>query len=595
MFGDITMALDYMDDDELVYRAKTAAKDIVNAKYEVTQKVGDFLFLAHSEEEFYQRAQAVDQIIDSASTRRLASVSDSKAKLTKALYQEWELKHASCDECAQANFNLPEKVAFPIWPKERTTRRFGPNRTGKLWKKWPILQRNSNGEVGPRQFIFENKEQMPPAKALTIKNLIADDIISKSQGRMDDPEVKKKAKPGDVVWVDPQGRYGRDKVRKNPDDGTEPLAMLGRLHGISSLGNEGLLTTYHKCTGKTSRGFNGSQSDSFPQCTHVHHEGDGCGLTAESGATEDRTQPGCGQHHFVMSAITPQILVEKNSQPSGMESGGGASQPLKFTPAPYLDKEIPTDSSSVSAAERQRLLNESSSPELAEANFFDNPSDEQAGDVPPSRMFLLHPEHGQRFAKILDKYDAQTGGSGSHPSNLDTFKAGNSTYRVGDIVSLTGENGTKEKDLGIIAGTSSHKNDQHVRFARENGLAPATDGDPSAMSSTPGDVSLIIHRMNTPKSGRGRPSGFDPSSGIRKANETTQYYPPSMVNVVKRFEPQKTKTISALYDTLKRAQKAFSTKPKSSRPVGRPKTIKPSSEPLTLENLDLPDIFGDSE
>lgn len=606
------MALEFMDDDELVYQAKAAAKNIVSAKYEVTQKVGDFLFLAHSEEEFYQRAQVIDQVVDSTATRRLASVSDSKAKLVKALFQEWEIKHASCDECARANFNSLNKVAFPIFPTETTTRKAGPGRSAKLWDKWPSLHKKKDGTGLVRRFLFDEKDEkgnlkVNPERRDIAKVSIMDSIVGRSMGRLDNPEVFKQVRPGSAVWVDPYGLYGPDKKRKasrlkgrgeeitdeNRGESIDPshlTAMVGRVHGINALADNedhGIFTTHHNCTGNSFRGFNNNQSLSFPQCTHEHHEGDGCGLTSQV-AADGTTQPGCGKPHVVVSALTPQFFNERNEQ------DGSA----KVTPLPYLDDEKPRDTSTIDPAERQRQLNTSASPAHAEANYFMNPSDEQVGEVPMDRMFLLHPEDSARFADSLDQYHTSRGGKGRHPANLDTFRIGKNTHRVGDLVSLTrgafSRHQGVENDLGVVVGASGHQNGEHVRFGTNSGLGPNTDRDSSKEGANPGEPSLIVHRINSPISGKLNPTAVDPDTGAiapHPINETTQYYPSSLVNTVQKFEPNKTDSVSKLYGALKSVQRVFNAKPKSERPVGRPKTIKPTRDNLDVGEFDLNSLF----
>ncbi len=608
------MALDYMDDDELVYQAKAAAKNIVNAKYEVTQKVGDFLFLAHSEEEFYQRAQAIDSIINSTATRRLASVSDSKAKLTKALYQEWETKHASCDECARANFNYINKVAAPILPNETTTRQTGKSRTRKLWDKWPFIQKNKNGDGVIRRNLFEDKDEkgnlrINPANRDETKASIMDTFVGRSLGRLDDPEVYKQVVPGSVVWMDPHGLYGSDKKRietrspeeipppdANPKKNLPPIdpshmtAMIGRVHGIKSLGHEGVLTTKYHCTGDSFRGFNANQSgDTFPPCTHTHHEGDGCGLTSAV-AKDGTTQPGCGKPHVVVTAHTPQIFNERKADNTGS----------MLTPLPFIGGEKSVDKSSINPAEMQRRINEAKTPEQAESNYFTNESDEQSGEVPLDRMFLLHPRDSELFANVLDQAHKASGGEGRHPANTDIFTVGGKDYRTGDIVSLTEGDGSRNpgktaSDLGIVAGVTGHRNTEHLRFGKNYGYGPNTDNDSSRNASKPGEYSLVVHRVDAPKSGRLEPTVVDPETNQiapSKILETTQHFPSSLVNVVQPFDAKKTSNVSKLYKTLKNVQKVFSAKPQSPRSVGRPKTVKTPKPTLDIGNLDL-DSFGD--
>lgn len=99
----MTSMFDYDDSLNLAYNAKVAGKAMIAAKYEVLSKTGDFLFLAHSEKELALRCQMVERDIEQAAYGRLASVSDSKAKLVRAIYDEWSLRHASCEMCKTAD------------------------------------------------------------------------------------------------------------------------------------------------------------------------------------------------------------------------------------------------------------------------------------------------------------------------------------------------------------------------------------------------------------------------------------------------------------------------------------------------------------
>jgi len=98
----MTSMFDYDDSVNLVFDAKLAGKKLVTAKHELLTKTGDFLFLAHSERELAFRMQVIEEDIERTAHRRLASVSDSKAKLVRAVFDEWQLRHASCEFCKQA-------------------------------------------------------------------------------------------------------------------------------------------------------------------------------------------------------------------------------------------------------------------------------------------------------------------------------------------------------------------------------------------------------------------------------------------------------------------------------------------------------------
>jgi len=95
----VSSLFDYDDDYQVVFQTKTAGKALIAAKYDTLQATGDFLFLAHSDGEFAQRCEMIDETLTDISYRKLASVSDSKMKLVKALHTEWSLRHAKCEDC----------------------------------------------------------------------------------------------------------------------------------------------------------------------------------------------------------------------------------------------------------------------------------------------------------------------------------------------------------------------------------------------------------------------------------------------------------------------------------------------------------------
>ena len=594
------MSLEYYDDNELVYQAKQAAKDIVNAKYEVTKKVGDFLFLAHSDEEFYQRATAVDQILDSTSTRRLASVSDSKAKLVKALFQEWELKHASCEDCDPANFNLPERVASPVLPQDRKSR--------KLWDKWSIITRKKDGSGdAERRFPLEenNPKTGKPYDAFqrnTIKLGLLDNAIRGSIGRTDDPEVAKQINQNSVFWVDPYGLYGQDKQRiansfkgRNPEarpsesiDPSHILSMVATPFADPTSKSNGIMKTHHKCTGNTFVGFDAG-SNTFKQCSHEHHEGDGCGLTSEV-APEGSTQPGCGQQHIIAKVQTPSLISTRTEDGS-----------IRIGAIPHIEGERVKDLSKLTPSARQMQINRSRIKGESESENYTNPTEEQVGELPPSSLFLMHPDQAAVWRKAHDEYHVKTGGEGQHPANLSTFKIGDSTYRVGDIVSTRRRWGNAEprveNNLGVVLGASSHRNGEHVRLGRSEGLGPNAGTDSSMTNATPGEYSVVVHRLDSPTTGsREHPlTAVDPDTNQvvpHSVNETTQYYPGSDINIVEPFDTKKPSKIGNLYSRLKQLQSTFKSKPEPTR-TEKPKTVKPTRDNLDLSKLDLSSLFGD--
>ena len=98
----MTSMFDYDDSVNMVFDAKLAGKNLVTAKHELLTKTGDFLFMAHSDRELAFRMQMVEEDIERTAHRRLANVSDSKAKLVRAVFDEWSLRHASCQFCKTA-------------------------------------------------------------------------------------------------------------------------------------------------------------------------------------------------------------------------------------------------------------------------------------------------------------------------------------------------------------------------------------------------------------------------------------------------------------------------------------------------------------
>ena len=113
----MTSMFDYDDSVNLAYKAKQAGKSLVTAKHDLLDTTGEFLFLAHSDREFALRCQMVEKDIEKIAFRRLASVSDSKAKLVHAAYDEWKLRHASCQMCKTAEFTYDPNSKQPTGPE----------------------------------------------------------------------------------------------------------------------------------------------------------------------------------------------------------------------------------------------------------------------------------------------------------------------------------------------------------------------------------------------------------------------------------------------------------------------------------------------
>ena len=88
---------DFDSNQDIAFQAKTAGKAIIAAKYDTIKSTGEFLFNAHSSDEFALRCEMIDEHLSNISRSRLANVSDSKMKLVKALHTEWSLRHAKCN------------------------------------------------------------------------------------------------------------------------------------------------------------------------------------------------------------------------------------------------------------------------------------------------------------------------------------------------------------------------------------------------------------------------------------------------------------------------------------------------------------------
>lgn len=99
----MTSMFDYDSQFDLAFDAKIAGKKLVTAKHDLLTKTGEFLFLAHSERELALRMQMVEEDIEKIAYRKLSSISDSKAKLVRAVYDEWSMRHASCLECKESS------------------------------------------------------------------------------------------------------------------------------------------------------------------------------------------------------------------------------------------------------------------------------------------------------------------------------------------------------------------------------------------------------------------------------------------------------------------------------------------------------------
>lgn len=265
----MTSVFDFDDSINTVYNAKTAGKNLVTAKHEVLTKAGDFLFLAHSDREFALRCQMMEADIESAARRKMATVSDSKFKLVRALHEEWKIRHANCAQCNVAD-NLKEssvKLAKEEKAKEdydkdekletsaeehagavdRAIKKEKTKKKSSLQEKIASLKtRLANpfelDRTGPNRSVYTvGSRPIGPNEASALVNKYAD-------RRADKPEMQGEAKAG--RWA---------MVVKHDESGTPQTATLGRIGG-SELGG-GAETSPLICTGNTHHGIAG-------KCTH---------------------------------------------------------------------------------------------------------------------------------------------------------------------------------------------------------------------------------------------------------------------------------------------------------------------------------------
>ena len=159
----MTSMFDFDDSVNMAFDAKLAGKNLVTAKHELLTKTGDFLFMAHSDRELAFRMQMVEEDIEKTAHRRLANVSDSKAKLVRAVHEEWLLRHASCQFCKLAagedpkndgkfdepepdttDYVSPHAIRYPINQDKKTV----PNKK-QIKKQIPSVKPNSKVENEP--------------------------------------------------------------------------------------------------------------------------------------------------------------------------------------------------------------------------------------------------------------------------------------------------------------------------------------------------------------------------------------------------------------------------------------------------------------
>jgi hypothetical protein len=254
----MTSAFDFDDAINTAYNAKTAGKNLVTAKHEVLTKAGDFLFLAHTDKEFALRCQMMEADIESAAKRKMASVSDSKFKLVRALHEEWKIRHASCSMCKSAAFKTAEKMCVECKERPATKKAHGyldvcekcdKAQGSKESSKSPLQNKIANLKTrlaapfeldqAPGRSVYSVTSQLGPK--------VAQEFAAKYAGRTADrPEMQSEAKSG--RWA---------LITKHDDEGKVIDATLGRIGGSDINGDAE--TSPLICTGNTHHGNSNCQ------------------------------------------------------------------------------------------------------------------------------------------------------------------------------------------------------------------------------------------------------------------------------------------------------------------------------------------------
>ena len=250
----MTSVFDFDDSINTAYNAKMAGKNLVTAKHEVLTKAGDFLFLAHSDKEFALRCQMMEADIESAAKRKMATVSDSKFKLVRALHEEWKIRHANCDMC---NLKVAELGGYRggDGPKPMTAEEKMDSK-----EKERLRQESMPEDVQKekyRKFIeglgtsaSKTATSIPDNKSVnSITSGLGEEaaraLAARYAGRTADrPEMAKEAKAG--RWA---------MITKHNAKGEIIDATLGRIGG-SSLGGDAEVSPLI-CTGNTHHGQHG--------------------------------------------------------------------------------------------------------------------------------------------------------------------------------------------------------------------------------------------------------------------------------------------------------------------------------------------------
>jgi hypothetical protein len=270
----MTSVFDFDDSINTVYNAKTAGKNLVTAKHEVLTKAGDFLFLAHSDREFALRCQMMEADIESAARRKMATVSDSKFKLVRALHEEWKIRHANCTQCnVDDNLKVSSTVEAHAGQKDTTCDECGATLQeggraddvrghldicSKHLKKSSLKEKIASLKTR-LAFPFELDKADQNRSVYSVTSQLGpkttSDLISKyADRRADNPAVQGEAKAG--RWA---------MIVKHDSAGKPIDATLGRIGG-SQVGGDAEVSPLG-CTGNTHHGSS--------NCTH--EEGDAFG------------------------------------------------------------------------------------------------------------------------------------------------------------------------------------------------------------------------------------------------------------------------------------------------------------------------------
>ena len=232
----MTSMFDYDDSVNLAFDAKIAGKKVVAAKHELLSKTGDFFFMAHSERELAQRMQMVEEDIEKVAYHKLSNVSDSKAKLVRAVLDEWQLRHASCSMCKTANPDWkpnPNRKLPQNWPvhehgEPKPHPDWKPNPNRKLPQNWPVNEHGEHDTSKVHPDWNPDPHRTEPDKPKW----------NPEPHRKPEPPTKKPTPPS--PWEGDPHRTEPDKPKWNPEPHrTEPENPHSRMSTCPSCGTRG--------------------------------------------------------------------------------------------------------------------------------------------------------------------------------------------------------------------------------------------------------------------------------------------------------------------------------------------------------------------